>query len=252
MRKLLPLLLALLLGILPAMAESKPDFHEDVLLLRSANRALEAQYGLTPHHLGLFDTEISRYGDAAVVRYIPRSRPHPSLTGEYLVLVTSSGTQALWTHDDIDPAVWQSGELTSPAWGAPQLTAYLTAGSFDREYFDDPYIREAVPTLTDMQRFTLSGGEILESRLGELTEAEIATPAALGRAAVQQMYALSDEAAAELHVVGVTLYRLGDVFAQWQVVLYSSGEPDEANYIVRIDGQTLQILSVRIQTGGIG
>lgn len=252
MRKLLPLLLVLLLGVFPAMAEVTPDLHEDVLLLRSANRALEAQYSLTPHHLGLFDTEISHYGDAAVVRYIPRSRPHPSLTGEYLVLVTSDGTQAFWTHDDVDPAVWQSGELTSPAWGAPQLTAYLTAGSFDREYFDEPYIREAVPTMSDMQRFTQSGGVILESRLGELTGAEIALPSALGRAAVQQMYALSDEATAELHVVGVTLYRLGDVFSQWLVVLYSDGEPDEANYIVRIDGQTLQILSVRIQTGGIG
>lgn len=252
MRKFISLLLALLFGVHPAMAEVMPDFHEDVLLLRSANRALEAQYGLTPHHLGLFDTEISRYGDVAVVRYLPRTRPHPSLTGEYLVLVTPGGTQAFWTHDSVDPAVWQSGELTSPAWGAPQLTAYLTTGSFDREYFDEPYIREAAPTMTDMQRFTLSGGVILESRSGELTEAEIATPAALGRAAVQQMYALSDEATAEMHVVGVSLYRLGDVFAQWQVVLYSGGEPDEVNYIVHIDGQTLQILSVRIQTGGIG
>lgn len=252
MRKLLPLLLALLLSVLPAMAEVIPDLHEDVLLLRSANRAMEAQYGLTPHHLGLFDTDISHYGDAAVVRYIPRSRPHPSLTGEYLVLVTSDGTQAFWTHDNIDPAMWQSGELTSPAWGAPQLTAYLTAGSFDREYFDAPYIRETVPTTPDMQHFMLSGGEILESRTGELTEAEIATPAALGRAAVQQMYTLSDEATAELHVVGVTLYHLGDIFVQWQVVLYSGGEPDEANYVVRIDGQTLRILSVSIYTGGIG
>lgn len=249
MRRLIPLLLALLLFALPALAEDGPVFTEDALLLQRANRALEARYGLTPAMLGLFDAELTHYGNVCAVRYLPRSRPHPRLTGEYLVLIDGDAVQAMWTHDSVDPALWQSGALTSPAWGAPQLLAYLTAGSFDREYFDEPYYT-ALPV--DRAAFPGDGFQGLEYRTGDLTEQEIAVPAALGRAAVQEMYSLPDDAAAEMRLVNVVLYTSADGYAVWGVHFYHDTEPDEINYTVRIDAETSEILTVAVITGGIG
>ena len=249
MRRLIPFLLTLLLCALPAMAEVAPAFSGDALLLQSANRALEARYGLTPALLGLFDAEITHYGDMCAVRYLPRSRPHPRLTGEYLVLINGEQVQPMWTHDSVDPALWQSGALTSSAWGAPQLLAYLTAGSFDREYFDEPYYTALPP---DRQAFPEDGYRGMEYRTGDLTEQEIAGPAAIGRAAVQEMYGLSDTAAAEMHLVNVVLYLRDDGYAVWGVYFYHNTEPDEINYTVHIDVETCEILTVTVFTGGIG
>ena len=47
LKKLLPLLLALMLAALPAYAENPPTFSEKVHLLHTANAALCHQYGLT-------------------------------------------------------------------------------------------------------------------------------------------------------------------------------------------------------------
>ncbi|MBQ2954372.1 MAG: hypothetical protein IJE07_12645 [Clostridia bacterium] len=248
MRRFLLILLIALLA-LPALAEDAPAFSQDALLLQSANRALEARYGLTPALLGLFDVEITHYGDVCAVRYLPRSRPHPRLTGEYLVLIAGEQVQAMWTHDSVDPAVWQGGALTSPAWGAPQLLAYLTAGSFDREYFDEPYYTALPP---DRAAFPEDGFRGIEYRTGDLTEQEIAAPAAIGRAAVQAMYGLPDAAAAEMHLVNVVKYIRDDGYAVWGVHFYHSTEPDEINYVVRIDAESCEILTVTVITGGIG
>lgn len=258
MRRFMLVLLALLLA-LPVLAEDapayfraglgdtpEPVFSRDALALQRANQALEAIYGLTPHLLGLFDPEISHYGEVSVVRYLPRSRPHPSLTGEYLVFVDGDDTQAIWTHDGVDPALWQSGDLTSPAWGAPQLTAYLLAGSFDREYFDQPYIP------ADAQRLPLGEPLILSSRTGQLTGDEIALPSALAREAIQMMYSLSGEERDALHLMGVELLLYADGSGIWSVAFYHDGTPDEINYNVLIDMASTEILLVTTFTGGIG
>lgn len=258
MRRMLTLLLALVLFALPAMAETPaafntgdvtPFFSKDTQMLQTANRALENRYSLTPPLLGLFDVEIAHYGNVCAVRYLPRSRPHPRLTGEYLVLIDGTQVQTLWTHDNVDPAIWRSGTLSSPAWGAPQLLAYLTAGSFDREYFDEPYYTALPPDHSD---FPGDGFLGLDFRTGDLTEAECAHAAAIGRCAIQQMYDLPDEAAAEMRLVNVSLYISPDGFAVWGVHFYHDTEPDEITYTVHIDVETCEIRTVNVFTGGIG
>lgn len=72
-RQCLLILMALLLTTLPVLAEESPVLSEEVQLMQTANTALCERYALTVHCLGLFDTEIIRYGNAAFVRYIPRS-----------------------------------------------------------------------------------------------------------------------------------------------------------------------------------
>ncbi len=251
MRRFILVLLTLMLA-LPAFAESSPVFSQEALHLQTANQALEARYGLSPAILGLFDAEVTCYGDAAAVRYVSHPRPHPLLAGEYLVLISGDEVQAFWTHDDVDPAIWQSGALTSPAWGAPQLLAYLQTDSFEREYFDAPYIPAEDSHQWNGYDLVASGMQIFESRSGALTDAEIALPAALGRLVVKEMYSMSDAAAKELRLINVTLYRFADGCAQWRVNFYHNAEPDEANYNVLIDVQTQEILSVSVFTGGIG
>ena len=251
MRKLLLFLLTALLTF-PALAEEAPVLSQEAQLLRTANRALEEKYGLTPHLLGLFDTHVTRYGDAAVVRYLPRSRPHPSLAGEYIVLITEDSAQARWTHDDVDPAVWQSGSLRSPAWGAPQLTAYLLTDSFEREYFDAPYVPGPDVFPESIAEFLASSHNGLDLRSKELTEDECAPWIARGRAAAQAMYGLDDETTAALRVIDVTLYLRTDGVTLWRVYFYHRGEPDEINYSVCLDGDTKELLHATVYTGGIG
>lgn len=260
MRRFSLLLLALLLSAFTALAEDAPAyfnkgddgtpvFSEDVLLMQTANAALYERYNLTAHCLGLFDVEVTHYGDAALVRYIPRSRPHPALSGEYAVLVTPDSVQAFWTHDDVDPAVWQSGELNSIAWGAPQLTAYLLESSFEREFFDEPY-------KPDEQEQWLTAEEInaqikvFSTRLGTLTAEEAEAPSAQARAALQAMYNLSNEAAEEIRMVETILHSYADGRSEWSVSFYHDTEPDEINYFVRLNDQT--ILEISCFTGGIG
>lgn len=261
MRRFFLILLAMML-CLPALAEDAPaDFSKghaapvlsvDAEILRTANRSLEAAYGLTPHHLGLFDAVLTRYGDVAAVRYLARSRPHPALAGEYLVLVTGDSAQAFWTHDDIDPALWQDGALDAPAWGAPQLTAYLTEDSFTREYFDAPYAPDPSQPPQSAAAIWASGYRGIETPRENLGDDASAPWIALGRAAVQAMYGLDSATADALHPIGLTLYLIPDGRTMWQVSFYHAGGLDEINYIVLLDGDTLELLHAVVHTGGIG
>lgn len=241
---ILLLLAAMMLTALPVFADETSIFSEDMQLLRTANDALYERYGLTMHCLGLFDTDITRYGSAAAVRYIPHSRPHPSLSGEYLVLITGDNASAYWTHDDVDPAVWQSGELNKVAWGAPQLIAYLEESSFEREFFDAPYIAETV---------LYSDGEyIFSTSRGTLSEEAAAQPNALARQAIIDMYHLSEEEAAKLVIHETTLIQPTGAAGKWLIGLYMRTEPDEINFGVTIDAETLLVTEMDWQTGGIG
>ena len=244
-QKLIALLLALLLTTLPALAEDAPVFSEDLTAIHMACQALHERYGLTSQSIGLFDTKVERYGRAAIVRLLPRTRPHPSLTGEYLVLVSDGTAQAFWTHDDVEPSRWQSGDLNSPAWGEPQLQAYLRKGSFDREYFDEPYIPQLTP-------HPFQGGRVYSLYDDSLTDDEAALPIALAQAAIRKLYGLSSEEAAALRTLGVDKICAPGGEAVWVVEMYHKGQPDEANYTVRIDAVTHIILEAKIFTGGIG
>lgn len=251
MRRFITFLLILSFA-LPALAQDAPALSGEMQLLRRANLALQERYGLTPHLLGLFEMNMTRYGDAFLVQYHPRSRPHPSLTGEYMVLIEGDSLQTFWTHDNADPALWQSGELNSSVWGAPQLLAYLQAGSFDREFFDAPYAPDPALPPEDIEDFLSSGYQGIESRTGLLPEAEYRRPAALARAGLQTMYSLDDETTAQLHLIGVTLYMPTDGRIIWDCHFYHDGGPDEINYRICIDGSTGEILYVSTHTGGIG
>ena len=66
------------------------------------------------------------------------------------------------------------------------------------------------------------------------------------------MYNLSDADTAALSLVNVTLYLPLSGAPMWHIYFYQSGEPDEINYSVCLDGNTMELLYTSVFTGGIG
>lgn len=55
--------------------------------------------------------------------------------GVYTVDIDDKGNAtATWSYDDVDPASWADGDLTSPVWGAPQLKGALERYQLYREW----------------------------------------------------------------------------------------------------------------------
>lgn len=261
-RKFALILMALLLAALPALAEAAPPyfnkgstedalvFSEDVLLMQTANSALIDRYGLTRATLGLFQQELSRCGETAIVTYASSGSIPDSLAGQYFVIITGDSVQPLWTHDAVDPALWQSGELTSPAWGVKQLTAYLDAHPYERADFCTPYVREF--SSFDWDPLLAAGGSFQDVCTENRAEAGAARDLAI--AAVKAMYGLSDEETAKLSwlIDMCRLYHYPDGHGEWEIMLQDDDVLDPISYYVTLDEDTGLILKVILSSGGVG
>ena len=204
MREIILALLSLLLTIAPALAESAPVFSEDVLLLRDANAALTQRYGLSLGSIGLFAPSVTRYGDTAIVRYTPDCALAESLLGEYAVVITPEGTTAHWTHDGVDPALWQSGNLNSPAWGEPQLLPYVQQ-TVSRYSYSLPYVKEPLP-VRSRQDFKAQGGTITLYGYSDWPDRDLyQRPVSLACEAVRTLCGLTDAQQDTLYVMTLEL-----------------------------------------------
>ena len=90
-----------------------------------ARRALTEKYGLTPEAFGLFYATSSQEGQNWVVHFAAGEGIYPALIGEYTVTLEKGRATASWSHDDVDPALWQSGPGLSP--GASSRSENLRA-----------------------------------------------------------------------------------------------------------------------------
>ncbi len=243
LKKLLSLLIVLLLAVLPALAEEAPAFtlHEDVLLMQTANNALIERYGHTHATLGLFDAALHRCGETTIVTYTSNGSVEASLTGEYFVIISGSDIQPLWTHDAADAALWQSGDLSSPAWGVKQLTAYLAEHPYTRNDFCLPYVKDF-------------GVRIITEDVNPGNRPEAAQARQLAMAAVQAMYGLTDEETDALTWVidmcGVWNYP--ETEKQWIVLLQDDDVIDPTCYYVTLNPETGMVYHISISTGGVG
>ncbi len=154
MKKLLVLLLALLMLTLPALPESAPAMAPELTLLKTANDALMTRYHLTLPMLGLFDARVDICGETAIVTYQSSGGVPASLTGVYYVIIAPHGVQPLWSHDG-SLVPWQSGDLSSDVWGAPQLLQYLNTSYYARYDAFTPYFPQEPDTLA---AFEAAGG----------------------------------------------------------------------------------------------
>lgn len=92
--------------------------------------------------------------------------------------------------------------------------------------------------------------KVFSTRLGTLTAEEAEGPSMQARTAVQAVYGLSSEAAAEFRIIETILHSYADGHNEWYVSFYHDTDPDEINYHVHLTDQT--ILEVGCFTGGIG
>lgn len=141
MKQMLTRLLALIASLLMltawAGAES-PKYTPEVEAQRLAVAAMQDKYGFTLETLGLFNPQITVAEGMACVHFRCGFLPH-SRVGEYTVLISGSKLSIGWTYDDVDPALYQSGDPQAPCWGVKQLEAYLAVDSGARAEWLKPF-----------------------------------------------------------------------------------------------------------------
>lgn len=248
MRKILMLMLMLML--LPAAVAEEVQFAPEMLALRKANRAMAEKYGHTHETLGLFEVSFIQGGERYLIVYTSSGCIPEVLTGEYYALVNGEDVHLLWTHDGVDASLWQSGELTSPAWGVKQLTVYLDEHPFTRADFCEPYETEALAA----QMAAIGGPYPFdEVRCDNRDAAEAACK--LACSALQAMYGLSDEEAARLHWFSdMTKLIHYSGHSEWMIALQDDvpDKLDPIEYCVILNADTGEILRITHSSGGVG
>lgn len=98
----------------------KPDTRAQAVF--QARNALIEKYGLTLATLGLFRDSCHLMDTGWVVTFETTGLINRRLAGVYTVEKSNGLITASWTHDDVNPSVWQNTtELNTVAWGQQQL-----------------------------------------------------------------------------------------------------------------------------------
>ncbi len=100
-------------------------FSRDYTVERTAREAVMEKYGLTDRTMGMFIPYIKETDDGWTVTFTPSIIRK---SGTYTVTVPKSGeTEAAWTHDGVNRAEWEGGDLSAEIWGQRQIEAYMDA-----------------------------------------------------------------------------------------------------------------------------
>lgn len=251
MKNLLILLLAFILTA-PAVMAEEVILSPDLLALQRANQSLMDKYGHTHETLGLFHVSLQCYGEQYLITYRSNGSVPGILTGEYIAIVLDEDIHVIWTHDNADAALWQSGELTSPAWGVKQLTAYLDEHPYTRADFCTPYESAALASAES----AAIGGSVPFNELTPEDRAAADEACLLARKAVQIMYGLPDDVVTRLDwpVDMTTVAHCPDGHTKWHIMLQDNVADilDPITYYVTLNGDTGEILRVIHASGGVG
>lgn len=271
----LTLALALVLTLLTTAALAASFLRApSVNVKRLATQALMDKYGLSAAVLGMFDMDAEEQNGTWTVTVSPTWQLYneewrvmiSEMLGEYTVVVEKDKVKSTtWTHDDVDPAIWQGGDLTADVWGQSQL--YRLALTDPNSLRDEAItmLKEKADNLESLGTLGIIGGAdgpttiVLdssaekgtpESKPGDIT-AEKACELALG--SVLETY--------RINAAGITgLDRMYEPYLTWendrrawQVGLFFIDE-NEMQYTAHstVDAETGEILTEGIQTGGNG
>lgn len=225
-----------------------------------ARQALAADYGLTSETMGLFAFTAEQDGATWTVTFRGEGM-YPPLLGNYTVVLTpGKAPQTSWTHDDVDPAVWQNGSLDAPVWGQPQMLTALQnpdmaaeiQAKMDWSSLNDAP-RETPPPpdhpMEDDETY-YNGEYFLRTEPGPddlpQTEAE-----AMARQALLEDTTLSAEAL-ERAVITTTFLETREGHAQWHIQYYLIDNGIEQVCGVVIEAKTGEIVLTSVTTGGNG
>lgn len=239
-----------------------------------ARRLLMSQYGLTQETLGLFRSEVTEEDGETVVSFTP-TLWEDDFTGVYTVRFQGDETVAAWSHDGVDPALWQDGGFDAPVWGPPQLSAYLAQDESSKTSipYELPHIRDVGDMLAmadalpdpdpDVDAAFWDGRQWIAQTWdseremwiydGEWIEGDLTLDEAIeiGRAAFKEVYGLTEGQAAEIHFFDAILAtkdgtRIWDLHA----FLYLDGV--DMSFYVELDPRSGEVLRIGLETGGNG
>lgn len=88
---------------------------------QQARQAVMAKYGLADEMMDLFTYEVQQDGTARFTMQLTSA----DRLGEYSAAFVDGVWTAAWSHDGADEALLESGDLSSPVWGAKQLERLL-------------------------------------------------------------------------------------------------------------------------------
>lgn len=124
------IVLAVLLALMGAVALAVGlRYTANFSAVQAARQALKTEYGLTTDMVRIFgEHDAETNGTHTVTYHVEEMGGFTSSQhmGEYTVVVSPNGqAKASWSLDSVDKALWQNGDLTASAWGAPQLAMLL-------------------------------------------------------------------------------------------------------------------------------
>ncbi len=278
-RKLtLTLALALVLTLLTTAALAASFLRApSVNVKRLATQALMDKYGLSAAVLGMFDMDAEEQNGTWIVTVSPTWQLYneewrvmiSEMLGEYTVVVEKDKVKSTtWTHDDVDPAIWQGGDLTADVWGQSQL--YRLALTDPNSLRDEAIamLKEKADNLENLGKLgtigIIGGADgpttiILddsaekaepESKPGDIT-ADQACELALG--SVLETYRINAGGITGLDRMYEPYLAWENDRRAWQVGLFFIDE-NEMQYTTHsaVDAENGEILLEGIQTGGNG
>ncbi len=213
---------------------------------KAANSILLEKYGISSESLGLFvvETSVDEHGTHvhySALPFLPMDR-----IGEYEVLITENGTEVTWSHDDKEPALWESGEPECPYWGEKQLQAYLAVDGNERDEWLGGYRAEGFEPVDPRSVYDTLEYSVVEPEEGDLTSRQVREYA---KTAVVDVYGLTEEEAAQLEVtIYPELLRCTDGRRLWDVGFGTY----ECSFRILLDAETGEVVHIKMESGGNG
>ncbi len=233
--------------------------------VKMARQALTEKYGLSAEAFGLFTTSASQTGEKWVVVFFSNDSNIPaSLLGDYTVALEGSKLiSAVWSHDDIMPALWQGGDVHAEAWGQPQIERSLRgdkeAEAVRMAAWEAQRAQEALlaadptpqPAATQQDQYYY-GGELATLTTPPSDALTNEQALAIAKQAILDEYGLSEAALENTDIVSCEYIVTQSGQGLWVCHLYFVHDGVEWGCGVGMDGQTGEILDVGSTTGGNG
>lgn len=229
--------------------------------VNQARSVLIEQYGLTHTTLGLFMQGLSMDDDVITVTFDGDwMAAYGGNAGNYTVTLRDGEVIASWTHDEADPALWQTGNLDAPIWGQPQLEAFLRERDLSVTGIDVPDADEGSVTYElaacTPEPAPAEEPEVVHIQIIEVMPSPDDLPKdkalAIARAALMESYGLSEtQMADDVDIASCRLLQIGDYSPRvWSISAWCQMDGFDWNMLVEINASTGEVITVYMQTGG--
>ncbi len=227
-----------------------------------ARRALTEKYGLSAEAFGLFHATATQEGENWVVTFTSNDSGIPDLLlGEYTVTLNDGKmATAVWTHDDMDPSLWQSGDVHAEAWGQPQIEKALRGDEEATAVRMTAWEKQEAHVTSNPKPETPATKEGEYYYNGELAKV-VAPPSdaitqekalEIAKQAVMEEYGVPRETLKKADVVSCEYIVTQSGKGVWDSHIYFVYQEVEWGCGVSMEGKTGEILSIGSVTGGNG